>query len=155
MGIIFIFVYIIYAVLNYIDILDSHQFSIDNMILFFMIAIISSIIMFITEGKFKNFLHKIYSTITGGIIAGILIIIIAEGEFRFLSEAIINISSRNDTSNPSIFILLFSIIGFIIIILMIFLVPLLYTYIISLMIMRSKKSFEDCEQRKQREEMKY
>lgn len=147
MGIIFIFVYIIYAVLNYIDILDSHQFSIDNMILFFMIAIISSIIMFITEGKFKNFLHKIYSTITGGIIAGILIIIIAEGEFA-LSEAIINISSRNDTSNPSIFILLFSIIGFIIIILMIFLVPLLYTYIISLMIMRSKKSFEDCEQRK-------
>ncbi len=143
---IFIFLYGVYTVLNY-QVVDMKRFNSEDMTLFFITAIIGSIIMLIVNSGFKDFLHKIYATITGGIIVGILIMIIGKGEVliaNYLHEAIVNKSLNSGFCD--------SLIKFIIIILMILGVPLLYTmltiFIPELMKTRSKKFFVDCKQRK-------
>ena len=138
---IFIFLYGVYTVLNY-QVVDMKRFNSEDMTLFFITAIIGSIIMLIVNSGFKDFLHKIYATITGGIIVGILIMIIGKGEVliaNYLHEAIVNKSLNSGFCD--------SLIKFIIIILMILGVPLLYTmlttFVPELMKTRSKKFFVD------------
>ena len=77
-------IFIPYLILSWLS-WDSSSSNWMN--LFFITEFIGSMLVFVAEDGFKDFLHKLYATIIGGIIVDTLIVIIWMGK-RALYETI-------------------------------------------------------------------